>query len=46
MVDDWTSAINWCDRVKSVISHAAPTDWIIEPMFEAKLAIQIARKAG
>jgi hypothetical protein len=32
--------------VRSVISHAAPTDWIIEPMLDAKLAIQIARNAG
>ncbi|GAA0863238.1 hypothetical protein GCM10009115_13130 [Sphingopyxis soli] len=30
----------------SVISHAAPTDWIIDPMFDARLAIQMARKAG
>ena len=41
-----TSAIRTWLRVSSVISHAAPTDWIIEPMLEVRLAIQIARKAG
>ena len=39
-------AIIWCDRVRSVISQAAPTDCIVEPRFDAKLAVQIARNAG
>ena len=46
VVEAWTRLIIWCEVVRSVISHEAPTDWIIEPMFEEKLAIQIARKAG
>ena len=41
-----TSAIRRCELVSSVISHAAATDWIIDPMFDARLAIQIARNAG
>src|SRR3546814_9605280 len=41
-----TSAMNRCDGVSSVISQPAPTAWIVEPMFEARLAIQIARNAG
>ena len=28
------------------IIQAAPTDWIIDPILDARLAIQIARNAG
>jgi hypothetical protein len=41
-----TSAMSRCEPVSSVISHAAPTDWIIDPILDARLAIQIARNAG
>ena len=46
VAEAWTSAISTWLRVSSVISHAAPTDWIIEPMLENRLAVQIARNAG
>src|SRR3546814_12562360 len=38
--------MNRCDGVSSVISHPAPTAWIVAPMVDARLAIQIARNAG
>ena len=41
-----TSATSWCDLVRSVISQAAPTVCIVVPMLEARLAVQMARKAG
>ena len=44
--DAWTSAISRCCGVSSVINQAAPTAWTIDPTFEARLAIQIARNAG
>jgi hypothetical protein len=34
------------DADSDVIIHAAPTDWISPPKFDARLAVQIARKMG
>ena len=43
-VDAWTSATISEDVVIDVISHAAPTLCIRPPKFEARLAVQTARK--
>ena len=43
VVEACTIATSQCEEVRSVISHAAPTDWIIDPKFEVRLAIQMAR---
>ncbi|WP_236616832.1 hypothetical protein [Sphingobium lactosutens] len=34
------------DADSDVIIHAAPTDWINPPKFDARLASQIARNTG
>lgn len=44
--EDWTSATMSALGAREVISHAAPTDWIIEPKLDAILASQIARNTG
>src|SRR3954467_15541016 len=44
VVDACTSAIWPGVPPMEVISHAAPTDWIRPPKFDARLAIQISRK--
>lgn len=46
VVDAWTSAIIWGEPESEVIIHAAPTDWIRPPKFDARLANHIARKIG
>src|SRR5690606_15940751 len=45
-VDACTSATISADEAMSVIIHAAPTVWISDPKFDARLAIQMARKVG
>jgi hypothetical protein len=44
VVEACTRAMRSADAPMEVISQAAPTDWINPPKFEARLAIQIARK--
>src|SRR3546814_10045249 len=39
-----TSATSTGDADNDVIIHAAPTDWISPPKFDARLATQMARK--
>ncbi|BBF71112.1 hypothetical protein SBA_ch1_33120 [Sphingomonas bisphenolicum] len=41
-----TSAISCGEADSEVIIQAAPTDWIRPPKFDARLAVQIARKMG
>ncbi|MDR7155344.1 hypothetical protein J2W40_002171 [Sphingobium xenophagum] len=41
-----TNAISIGEADSEIIIHAAPTDWISPPKFDARLAIQIARKVG
>lgn len=43
--DAWTRATIPADPIE-VIIHEAPTDWIRPPKFDARLAIQTARKIG
>jgi len=45
-VDVWTRAIIFADPDSDVIIHAAPTDCINPPKFDAMEDIQIARKIG
>jgi hypothetical protein len=40
-----SATITWL-LVRSVISQAAATDWMVEPTLEKRLAVQIDRKAG
>ena len=42
----WTSATMSAELAMEVISHAAPTDWIRLPKFDARLAIHTLRKMG
>ena len=44
VVEACTRATRSADAPMEVISHDAPTDWISPPKFEARLAIQTARK--
>ncbi|GHD01192.1 hypothetical protein GCM10019060_35420 [Novosphingobium pokkalii] len=41
-----TRATICLDGVSVVIIHAAPTDWMTEPKFDTRMAIQIWRKAA
>jgi hypothetical protein len=45
VTEAWTSATIPAELIE-VIIHEAPTDWIRPPKFDARLAIQTARKIG
>ena len=46
VVDAGTSATSMGEPDSDVIIHAAPTDWISPPKFDARLANHTARKMG